>query len=319
MRIVFFGTPEFAVCSFTALVSAYDVRAVVTQPDKPRGRSDAKSFSPVKDAAIDAGVPVLQPESLGDAATYEKLKSFGADIFVVAAYGNKLPKRLLALPGRGAVNVHASLLPEYRGAAPVQRAIMDGADVTGVTIMQMDGGIDTGDIILQKEIEIAEAETGGGLVRRLAELGAGALAEALFLIERGEEKRVRQDGSRASRAPMITNETGSIDWTKNAAEIKNLIRALDPVPGAYTFLNGERLKLYSAAVTEDDHKNFINEDRSHLSVPGEIHIAKNGALLVGTGSAERIMIGEIQKDGGRRMDTAAFLRGRRMTGGERFE
>ena len=306
MKLVFFGTPEFAAYSLKTLMSEHEVTAVVTQPDKPRGRGGNVSFSPVKVAALAAGIPALQPERLGSGSFFDELYDFGADIFVVAAYGKKLPERLLNLPRYGAVNIHASLLPKYRGAAPIQRAIMNGETMTGITIIQMDKGIDTGDILLRKQIAIADGETGGELHDKLAALGAEAVSAALFLIEKGEITREKQDDSQSSYASMIDGQTGRIDWRKDPDEIINLIRALDPVPGAYTTLNDATVKIFRGRKTD-----FYGGD------PGGISVTRDGEMLVGTGGCG-IVVNEIQKTGGKRMRSDAFLRGNRVAG-ERFE
>ena len=309
MRIIFFGTPEFAAISLAALFEAHEVAAVVTQPDRPRGRGNRVSFSPVKEAALCAGVPVHQPEKIRGEIFYNKLRSYGADAFVVAAYGKKLPERLLNMTRFGAVNVHASLLPKYRGAAPIQRAIMNGEKITGISIMQMDAGIDTGDVILQTEIKIDENETGGGLHDKLARLGARALTEALFLLESGRVVLKKQDDSSASYAPMILKDTELIDWSKKTREIMNLIRALNPAPGAHTFYGGAQIKIFSAEAES-------NKDIILSGTPGKIYVDKNG-IKIETGDG-LLKINEIQKTGGKRMRSDAFLRGNKIEAGGTF-
>ena len=310
MKLIFFGTPEFAACSLRALIDEHEVLSVVTQPDRPSGRGGKITFSAVKETAISAGIPVMQPEKIKTKIFFNELKSYGADIFVVAAYGRILPERVLNIPQHGSVNVHASLLPKLRGAAPIQRAIMNGEKKTGVTIMQMDEGIDTGDIILQKEIEIHETETGGGLHDKLAPLGASALLEALFFIEKGEAKRMKQDDELASYAPMIGKETGHINWNGATRDIINQIRGLNPFPAAYAYdkMNpgSGPLKIFAA-------EPIINV----VGSPGEIRVSPAGEIIMKTGDGA-VVIKEIQKTGGRRMDSAAFQRGRRLSDGDMF-
>ena len=308
MKIIFFGTPDFAVYSLDALIKSerHETLAAVTQPDRPRGRGNKVSFSPVKEAALAAGVPVLQPERVKSDVFYNKLKKYGADIFIVAAYGRVLPERLLTLPKYGAVNVHASLLPKYRGAAPIQRAIMNGEKKTGVTIIQMDKGIDTGDMILKKEIEITETDTGGSLHDKLALLGAESLLAALFLLEKGEARPEKQDDCAASHAPMLDKETGRVNWNGEPEKIIDQIRALCPSPGAYTFYKGGQIKIYSGAKTE-----------SPPGSPGEIFFT--GGRLSVKANGGGVIINEMQKTGGKRMDSADFARGVRIAEGESFE
>ena len=250
MKIVFFGAPEFAAVILTSLIGAHEMIAVVTQPDRPAGRGGKTVPGAVKQLALTAGIPVLQPERIKNAYFYGALKHYNADIYVVAAYGRILPERVLTLPQYGAVCVHPSLLPKYRGAAPIQRAVIAGEKQTGVSIMQMDPGIDTGDILLQETIEIFDDDTYGSLHDRLAVLGARLLADALGLIGLGEIEFVKQNDADASRAEMIDKDTGRIDWNKPPREIIDLIRGLNPKPGAYTAYNGETLKIWSAAATD---------------------------------------------------------------------
>ncbi|MFQ6045566.1 MAG: methionyl-tRNA formyltransferase, partial [Gemmatimonadales bacterium] len=246
MRIVFFGTPEFAVPSLRALLGeGFDVAAVVTQPDRPRGRSRSTLIpSPVKAVAEEEGLTVLQPERPSGEEFLDQLRPLQPDIGVVVAYGHILKPALLALPTRGMINVHASLLPALRGAAPIEHAILLGLDETGVTIMQMEETLDTGPIIHQVSTPIAPDETGGELTVRLAELGALALVEALALIATGKATPKAQDDSKASYAPKITRDDARIRWNASADEIARIVRAFDPRPGAWTTLGNTELKLF---------------------------------------------------------------------------
>ena len=302
MKIVFMGTPEFAVYSLEALLAEHEVCVVVTQPDKPRGRGKKVTFSPVKEKAVSAGIPVLQPSKVKTSKFANELSSFNADIFVVVAYGRILPGHILNIPRYGAINVHASLLPKYRGAAPIQWAIINGESKTGITIQQMDEGIDTGDIILVEEIPIAGDDTASSLHDKLARLGAQALLAAIKLIESGKAQHKPQDENMACYAPMIDKNTGRIDWNKNSKEIMNLIRGLNPYPAASTFYNGAPLKLYAAEETEASGN------------PGEISISHSGEIIVKTKDSG-ICIKEMQKTGGKRMDSASFQRGNHLVPG----
>src|SRR3989442_14094832 len=250
MRIVFMGTPDFALPSLRLLQRAgHDLPAAVTQPDRPRRRrSGSPGPSPVKVAAQCVGIPVLDPESVKDPTFIESLEAIAAEALVVVAYGQILPPELLDLPPRWCINVHASLLPKYRGAAPVARAIMAGEKVTGVTTMRMDRGLDTGDILLQRECAIGLTETAGELTRRLAELGAEGLLETLDLLARGAIEPKRQNPSEATRAPSLTRQDGRIDWSRNAQEIANQVRGCHPLPLAATCLRGQRVTIHGAEV-----------------------------------------------------------------------
>ena len=301
MKIIFMGTPDFAVYSLKALLDNHEISAVVTQPDKPRGRGKRVSFCPVKEIAADNKIPVIQPEKIKSKGFYNQVKSYNADIFVVVAYGRMLPEVILQMPKYGAVNVHASLLPKYRGAAPIQWAIINGENKTGITIMQMDKGIDTGDMILKKEIPITGLDTGGSLHDKLARTGAQALLEALALIEKGEASWEAQDDSLASYAPMINKDTGCINWNKNTDEIINLVRALNPWPGAYTMHNETQLKIFSAA-----------EYKGAFGKPGELSISDSKELIIKTGDTG-LLLKEVQRPGGKKMGSAAFLRGNRLS------
>ncbi|MEW6144776.1 MAG: methionyl-tRNA formyltransferase [Thermodesulfobacteriota bacterium] len=303
MRIVFMGTPGFAVPSLKALIeSGEEVAALVAQPDKPRGRGLKPSPPPTKIAAEERGIPVLQPHSIRTGEFLRELSRLKPDLICVAAYGKILPKALLDLPGHGCINVHASLLPKYRGAAPVNWAIVRGEKVTGITIMRMDEGMDTGDILLAREMPIDYDDTGETLSEKLSLLGAELLLEAIASLKRGDLHPVRQDGSAATYAPMLRKEDGRIDWTKPAGEIRDLIRGMLPWPGAYTSLDGKMLKIYKASSSEGEGS------------PGVVISAPQGILRVVTGRGA-LDIQELQIEGGKRLGSREFLLGRKIVPG----
>jgi len=299
MRVVFMGTPDFAVGTLEAIIEAgHEVVLVVTQPDKPKGRSGALQFPPVKECAVAHGIEVFQPVKIRLEETVEYLKNYDADIFVVAAFGQILPKSLLDMPKHGCINVHASLLPKYRGAAPIQWAVINGDPVTGVTIQQMDIGVDTGDIIVTKELAIEADETGGGLFDKLAVVGAEACLEAMEQIANGTATRTPQNHEEATHVSMISKEFGIIDWHKSAVEIERLIRGLNPWPSAYTKLDGKTFKIWKAEVVEE------NTDAK----PGTIVAVEKNSLKVQTGEGVLSLL-EVQLEGKKRMDAGSFLRG----------
>jgi methionyl-tRNA formyltransferase len=308
VRVVFFGTPEFAVPSLRALVGeGFDVVTVVTQPDKAQGRSRSRLVPPpVKVAAEAEDLPVLQPDKPADAAFLARLRDLQPrpDIGVVVAYGHILRPELLALPARGMVNVHPSLLPELRGAAPVEWAIIRGLEKTGVTIMQMDSGMDSGPILHQIPHHLDPDVTGGELSDHLAEMGALALVETLALIDEDALRPVPQDHGRATHAPKLTRESARIDWTKDAAAIARLMRGLDPRPGAWTELDGAELKLFGAHVADG------------RGPAGEL-LAADGRLLIAAGGGGAVEVGEVQPAGKERMPAGEWLRGARLGAGRR--
>jgi len=308
LQIVFMGTPEFAVPSLKALVSGPDrVVGVVCQPDRKRGRGRKLSPPPVKTVALEAGIPVFQPESIRTPEFLARIGSLEPDLIVVAAYGKILPGALLHLPPLGTINVHGSLLPKYRGAAPIQWALINGEQETGVTIMQMDEGMDTGDILLPARIPILEEDTAGTLFIKLADLGAATLMEALDLLRQGKLHPVAQDDSQATEAPMLRKEQGHIDWSRSAREIHCLIRGLDPWPTAYTFLEGRRYRLFQPQVIPGPVK----------EPPGTICQAEKTRLVIATGS-DYLQVGQIQPEGRKRMDVQALLCGMDIPAGSRF-
>jgi methionyl-tRNA formyltransferase len=300
MRIVFMGTPEFAVPSLKALIESGDeVVAVVTQPDKPKGRGLEVTPPPVKTLAQKHGIPVLQPQKIKTEEFLKQLEELKPDIICVVAYGKILPKGILELPKYGCINVHASLLPKYRGAAPINWAIIRGEKVTGITTMKMDEGMDTGDILLQREVPIEDEDTAETLSHKLSLTGAEVLIETLNLLKEGKLKPIPQNHSQATYAPMLKKEDGEIDWGKTAEEIRNLVRGTLPWPGAYTFLDNKILKVYKVRVVEGQGK------------PGEVIKSDKETLRVATGE-NALDILELQIEGGKRLDTATFLRGRKI-------
>ena len=317
MRVVFLGTPEFAVPSLRALVGeGFDVVAVVTQPDAPQGRSRSTLIAPpVKVAAESEELLVLQPEKPTDPAFLEQLRDLKPDIGVVVAYGHILKPELLALPPRGMVNVHPSLLPGLRGAAPVEWAIIRGHETTGVTIMQLDAGMDSGPVLHQIPHRIGSDVTGGELAAHLAEMGAQALIETLAMLEQSDPppQPVPQNESRATFAPKLTRETARIDWTKDARAIGCLIRGLDPRPGAWTELKDAEIKLFRPKVMEPPFPG--------TGAPGQV-LSAQGSLVIATGDGGArggaVEVFEVQPAGKARMPTEEWLRGARLQPSARF-
>jgi len=306
VRVVFFGTPEFAVPSLQALLGeGFDVVAVVTQPDKPQGRSRSRTVPPpVKTAADAEDVPVLQPERPGDPAFLARLRALAPDVGVVVAYGHILKPDLLGLPRLGMINLHPSLLPELRGAAPVEWAILNGFKQTGVTIMRMEEGLDSGPILLQIPHDIDPDVTGGELAEHLSEMGAQALVEVLALYQTNGLEPRPQDHARATYAPKLTRDTARIRWTDPAERVARLIRGLDPRPGAWTELDGREVKLFGARVVEG------------RGAPGEVQQTDDG-LRIATGQGA-VRIEEVQPAGKARMAAAEWVRGRGAQAGQRF-
>jgi len=305
VRVAFFGTPDFAVPSLRALVGeGFDVVAVVTQPDAPQGRSRSRLVPPpVKVVAEAEDLTLFQPEKPTDGVFLVRLRDTRPDIGVVVAYGHILKPELLELPPRGIVNVHPSLLPALRGPAPVEWAVLNGVEETGVTIMQLDAGMDTGPILRQIRDQMNPDVTGGELSEHLAELGAQALVETLALLEQGTLRPVPQNEALATYAPKLTREIARIDWTKDAASVTRLIRGLDPRPGAWTELDGAEVKLYSARVADG------------RGTPGEL-LATDGRLLIAAGNSA-VDVFEVQPAGKARMTADDWLRGARLPPGRR--
>ena len=302
MRIVFMGTPDFAVPTLETLIqSEHEVVGVVTQPDRPKGRSGKLQFSPVKEAAVEAQIPVFQPERIKDGTFYPVLQELNPDVIIVVAFGQILPKEILELPKYGCMNVHASLLPKLRGAAPIQWSVIDGDPESGVTIMQMDEGLDTGDMIDKVVVPIEKEETGGSLFDKLSIAGAKLCVKVMADLEAGVAGRISQpEESTTPYAKMISKQMGKIDWNRPAKEIEQLVRGLNPWPSAYTSMNGKNLKIWSAEVLE---KPEVDEAQT-----GQILRADKNGLLVQTKEG-CLNIKELQLEGKKRMDTASFLRG----------
>jgi len=308
-RIVFMGTPDFAVPSLRVLLErGENVICVVTQPDRPKGRGRKIMEPPVKKLANRASIPVLQPESIKGEHFLKQLREFEPDITAVTAYGKILPEAVINLPPLGTINVHGSLLPKYRGAAPIQWALISGETETGVTIMQMDAGMDTGAMLLREKLAITPDDTAGTLSAKMAELGAQALGKALDLLRADKLKPIAQDSSQASLAPLLKKEDGLVTWSDSAEQISCRVRGLDPWPASYTTLSGKRLRLFSPTVVD---RNFCRDD---LSEPGRICSADKNGLLVATGNG-CLLIKEIQAEGAKRMGVDAYLSGRTIESG----
>ncbi|MDP3478870.1 MAG: methionyl-tRNA formyltransferase [Desulfoprunum sp.] len=305
LRIIFMGTPDFAAISLAALLQGPDqVVAVVTQPDRPKGRGKKLSPPPVKVLAQDKSIPVLQPAKIRTEAFRDELLAFHPDLVVVTAYGRILPPALLALAPLGCINVHGSLLPRHRGAAPIQWAIMNGDTEVGVTLIQMDEGMDTGDILLTKAIPADPEETAGSLFVKLAELGSSALLEAIIRLKAGALLPTPQDHSLATAAPMLKKEDGNIDWNLSAEKLHCLIRGLDPWPAASCRIDGQRFRLFSPEVIHKDSP----------AAPGTLVRAERDGLLIATGH-NMLLVREIQPEGKKRMPASAFLCGHSLQTG----
>ncbi|TAH71578.1 MAG: methionyl-tRNA formyltransferase [Anaerolineaceae bacterium] len=299
MKVLFMGTPDFAVGTLEEIIGAgHEVIGVVTQADKVKGRGGKISFPAIKEAALRHNLAIYQPVKVREAEFLQIIRSLAPEVIVVAAFGQLLPKELLVIPPYGCINVHASLLPKYRGAAPIQAAIINGEEKTGVTIMYMDVKLDTGDMILWESIPIAEDETGGSLHDKLADLGAKLLVKALKQLEDGSATRIPQDDSLATYVKMMDKEMGNIDFNLSAVDIERMIRGLNPWPSAYTKLKGKTLKIWSAKVVE----------YSDSGKPGEVVQIDKDTITVMTGK-DALEIHELQLEGKKRLSCDAFLRG----------
>lgn len=305
MRIVFMGTPEFAVPSLEALLTKHEVVLVVTQPDKPKGRGKKLMPTPVKACALAHGIPVVQPEKVREEAFVEELRSYAPDLIAVTAFGQILTEPILQMPKYGCINVHGSLLPKYRGAAPMQWSIIDGEKVTGITTMYMAKGLDSGDMLLKKEVEILPEDTFQELHDKMAKAGADLLLDTLDALEAGTLTREEQDHEQATYAPMITKETGHIDWSKDGQEIINLIRGLNPAPAAYTTYEGEVWKIFRAQKWQEE----VPE-----AACGEIFAVTKKGFAVKCGDGALLVL-ELQARGGKRMAADAYLRGHEVKTG----
>lgn len=300
MKVLFMGTPDFAVsCLERLILDGHEVSAVVSQADKPKGRGHKTVPTPVKECALKNGIEVYQPETLKDFAFKEELEKIAPEVIVVVAYGRILPEYILNYPKYGCINIHGSLLPKYRGAAPIQRAIINGEKKTGVTAMFMEKGLDTGDMILKKETEIKEGENAEELFCRLSLLGAEALSETLKLLKDGDVKAEKQNDAESTYAEMLTKETGSIDWNKTQNEIINLIRGAYAWPVAYTKYKGENLKIYVAEGGGGQCGKRC----------GEIISADKNGLLVACGGGGAVLVKEAQFFGSKRMNIGSYLNG----------
>ena len=305
MKVIFMGTPDFAVATLEEIIAAgHEVTLVITQPDKPKGRGKEVQFPPVKEAALAHGIEVYQPVRVKEPECVSYLAKYQPDIIIVAAFGQILPKEILEMPKYGCVNVHASLLPKYRGAAPIQWAVINGDKVSGVTTMRMDAGLDTGDMIECTEVTLAPDETGGSLFDRLADAGAKLCVSTMAKIEAGTATYTKQEDEKATHTRMISKKMGKINWKASAAEIERLIRGLNPWPSAYTFLDGKTLKIWRAAVLSGgDPENA-----------GCIVTAEKEKLHIQTGDGI-LALEEVQLEGKKRMKTEDFLRGHAIPAG----
>ncbi len=309
MKIVFFGTPDFAVPTLQTLINSdHQVLAAVTQPDKPKGRGGKMQFTPVKEIAVAADIPVYQPEKVkGNTEFIDVLKKMNPDVIVVVAFGQILPTQILQMPKYGCMNIHASLLPKLRGAAPIQWSVIQGDTESGVTIQQMAEGIDTGDILLVEKYTLDSKETGGSLFDKLAQIGGPLLLQALEQAEAGTLQPVPQNHEEHTYAKKLSKETGKIDFTKSAEELERLIRGLNPWPSAYTTLDGKMLKIWEAEVT----------DKQTAEEPGTVTEVNKDSFVIQTGAGS-LTAYVVQLEGKKRMDAESFLRGYHMECGTRL-
>ncbi len=308
MKIVFMGTPDFAAGALEALIKAgHEITAVVTQPDKPKGRSGQLQFPPVKECANKYNIPVMQPKRIKTPEAIEELKKYEADVFVVAAFGQILSQEILDMPKYGSLNIHASLLPKYRGASPIQSVILEGEAETGITIMQMDAGIDTGDMLYTLSIGIEPKDTFETLHDKLMLLGGEAIVEALELLEEGALVPQKQDESQSTHVKMISKEMGNIDFKKSAAEIDRLVRGLNPWPSAFTFYKGKQMKIWDVDV--------LTEEANAL--PGMVTEVTKNEIKVACGQGT-VAIKELQLEGKKRMSAHDFLLGVKVVPGDAF-
>lgn len=309
MDIIFMGTPDFAVPVLETLTASekHHVKAVITQPDKARGRSGKLIFTPVKEAALAHDIPVYTPEKVKDPAFVEQIKQISCDIIVVVAFGQILSKEILEYPAYGCVNVHASLLPRWRGAAPIQWSILAGDEKTGVTIMQMDVGLDTGDMLAKTEIPLDGTETGESLFEELSVLGGPLLLETLDKIQEGTVQPVKQKEEDSTYAKMLTRDMGQLDFTKDALSLERTIRGLNSWPSAYTYYAGKMLKIWGAKVVEEEGN----------AVPGEVVKIQKDGFFIQTGKG-LLKAEQVQLEGKKKMSAGDFLRGMQMQPGEKL-
>lgn len=308
MKIIYMGTPDFSVGALEAMIEAgHEITAVVTQPDKPKGRGKEMQMTPVKECALKHGIPVLQPVKIKTPEAIAELRQYEADAFVVAAFGQIISKEILEMPRYGCINIHASLLPKYRGAAPIQRVILDGETETGVTIMQMDEGIDTGDMLMKTVVPIDAKDTGETLHDKLAAAGAKLIVEALREIEAGNIHPEKQDDSKSCYAKMLSKSLGLIDWNQEAVVIERLIRGLNSWPSAYTYLQGKTMKIWEAEVLEEKAE----------GAAGTVAAVTKDAIVVNTG-VNKLKITTCQLEGKKRMSVKDFLLGYTVEVGTQF-
>lgn len=322
MKIVFMGTPDFAVGALEALIEeGYEITAVVTQPDKPKGRSKELQAPPVKECALRYKIPVLQPKRIKTPEAIEELKQYPADVYIVAAFGQILSREILDIPKFGCLNIHASLLPKYRGASPIQNAIIDGEQETGVTIQQMNEGIDTGDMLYKKKIVIAKDDTFESLHDKLTVLGGEAITELLPLLEAGKIIPEKQKDEEASHVTLIEKSMGKLDFTKEAAVLDRLIRGMNPWPSAYTFYKGKQMKVWKAepvtSVEGELAAENITDKKGVVGTPGEIIAVTKDYIDVSTNNGA-LRIYELQLEGKKRMTTHDFLLGVKLQPGEKL-
>lgn len=317
LRLLFCGTPQFAVPPLKHLLQQPDFRVlgVITQPDRPRGRGQEISFSPVKQVAIENSLRLIQPEKIRAPEVQEVLQGLAPDVIVIIAYGQIIPARLLPIPKFGWINLHASLLPKYRGAAPINWAIVNGETKTGVTSMRIDAGMDTGEILLQKEVEIAAFETAPELASRLSELGAPLMAETMRGLAAGSIVPRHQDNQQASAAPMLKKEDGLLDWSRTAEEISNRIRGFAPWPGAYTFFRGQTCHIWGQPASNDSGGESLRGAPGDL--PGTLMAGRN-ELQVRCGGTTYLQLLAVKVQGRKQVSAAEFLHGAHLLPGEHF-
>ncbi len=314
MKIVFMGTPDFAKDSLEAIYNAgHTILGVVTNPDKPKGRGMQMIASPVKEYALEKNLMIYQPEKIKNNIEFiENIKQLNPDVICVVAYGKILPEEILKIPKKGCINVHGSLLPQYRGAAPIQWAVLNGDKTTGITTMYMDVGMDTGDMILRKEVQIGNDETTGELWERLSKIGAELLVETLEKIENGSAPRIPQ-GNDFSIAPMLNKEISKIKWNeKNSEQVKNLVRGLNPILGTYSYMNGKKIKFWKVESLSDDEKSVDK-------IPGTVvkSDSKDGLYIKCKNGIVKVI--EIQGENAKKMNIKDFLRGNKIEEGSKFE
>jgi methionyl-tRNA formyltransferase len=315
LRVVFFGTPEFALSSLRLLLADPNIRveAVVTQPDRRRGRGQHVSASAVKDFALDVGIYLYQPEKIRDESVVTFFRRINPDAVIIIAYGQKIPQSLLEIPRLGWINLHGSLLPKYRGAAPINWAIANGETRTGVTTMQVDATMDTGPILLQHEIEIGPDETAPELSRRMAEAGAPLVIDSLLRLDRGEILPRAQDNALSSHAPLLKKEDGNLDWSLPAAQLYNRVRGFDPWPGAYTYFRGPQCRIWGRPAVSDIQQQLLQPTTN----PGSLHLDA-GELFVACGESTWLRVETIQLQGKKRITAKEFANGTRLTAQDSF-